>query len=378
MREKAKPNRTTPGRPAAVPSPAPPVPVWSPPRWTRRAVPAAAALGFLAVNLGLWQWSRAREQSFAAGTPIPAAAPPGAELRAARVPAADPGFLGVVLSGETVSLEPKAEGRVVQILVKCGAHVTRGTPIAQLERAGREQDLGSARAAFDDAARRFARRAAVAQGPDPAVTAEELDAARSQLAQERARLASATAALDETQVVAPFDATVVELYLAPGALAGPGRPVARLTSKGELRVRFAMPEAGARPLVPGTPVDVKIGSLALEVKGIVTGVNPEVDVASQMIYAVARLQAAPDVAPRLTTGLVARISATPGAQLVTVSVDRADVPPLAPGLAETTGEPAAGSAPPAPGGSVATDAPSDPARPRSRRGRGASAVMPRW
>jgi multidrug efflux pump subunit AcrA (membrane-fusion protein) len=230
----------------------------------------------------------------------------------------------------------------------------------------RDQDVRSARAAFADASRRFARRAALATGLDPAVTAEELDAARSQLAQERARLAAVTSALAETQIAAPFEGTVAEIYLAPGALAGPGRPVARVVSQGQLQVRFAMPEQGAAAIVAGAPIDVEITSLGLLARGIVTGVNPEVDSSSRMIFAAARLDVPEGVARRLTTGLIVRVRSASGAPPFAASLERVPGPP--PPLTESIAE----DSPPAE--PVSSPAPRAPAR-RPRR---SATAMPRW
>jgi RND family efflux transporter MFP subunit len=372
-RKKKRPPHATPIAARLQPEPAPPV--------RSRALLAVVAAATLALSGAVvWRWVNADVPATSPGPAVDRSsratpAPPGASLDGRH--GADPGFLGVVLSGESVSVEPKADGRIVTLSVHAGDRVIRGAVIAELDRAVRDQDVRSARAAFADASSRFTRRAALAKGPDPAVTAEELDAARSQLAQERARLAAVSAALAETQVVAPFDGTVAEIYLAAGALAGPGRPVARVVSQGQLQVRFAMSEQGAGAIVAGTPIDIEIGSLGLRARGTVTGVNPEVDSSSRMIFAAARLDVPEDVARRLTTGLVARVRTAPIAPLEVTSIAapfegvavRAPIPappparlPPDPPVAENE---AVESAMPAP-------------RARVRRARPAAPAMPRW
>jgi multidrug efflux pump subunit AcrA (membrane-fusion protein) len=177
--------------------------------------------------------------------------------------------------------------------------------------------------------------------------------------------------------VAPFDGTVAEIYLAAGALAGPGRPVARVVSQGQLQVRFAMSEQGAGAIVAGTPIDVEIGSLGLRARGTVTGVNPEVDSSSRMIFAAARLDVPEDVARRLTTGLVARVRAAPIAPLEVTSI-------AAPfeGVAVRAPIPAPSPARLPPDPSVAENEAVESAMPaprvRVRRPRPAAPAMPRW
>jgi RND family efflux transporter MFP subunit len=349
------------------------------------AVTAIAAIAWLALRVFSPTVSTASEAA-AMVSPAPIVAPShstAAKTTSAGDDVPAPGFLGVIVAGESVAIEPKTEGRVEQLLVVAGEQVTRGRAIARLDRAVREEDLRSARAVADEAGRRFARRAALARGRDPAVTAEEVDAARSQLAQERARLAAVSAALAETEVVAPFDGTIVEVYLAPGALAGPGRPIVRLVGQSQPQVRFAIPDEAVAPVLPGAPVDVAIGALGLVAAGKVTGVNPEVDTSSRMIHASARLDVADDVVRRLTTGLIARVRLSSG--VASPGRDGVTLPPPAPVpavSAQTAAhEPAESAAPDLAETSVpaAVPAPAAAQDPQPvRRARRSPGAMPRW
>src|SRR5207302_2807991 len=133
-------------------------------------------LGILAVallNAGVWKWSRHRDHA-AEERARYAAAGLRERQRPPEAPAAppDPGFLGVVLLGESVELEPKVEGRVQAVFVKPGDQVARGARIAALDVKQLEEELTIAKAGYHEARRRLARRLPLARGL-AAVTPEE-------------------------------------------------------------------------------------------------------------------------------------------------------------------------------------------------------------
>jgi RND family efflux transporter MFP subunit len=222
-------------------------------------------------------------------------------------PAADPGFIGVVVAGEWTDLEPRVEARLEEVFVRPGDVVRRGQPIARVDVRATEQELASARAGLVEASRRLARRARLARGHSGVVTPEEVDVARRDLLQERARVVRLTQTRNESRLVAPFDATVSERYLSAGALAGPGRAVARLVGRGEPRVRFAVPEERAGTVAIGAAVTITLSAPGQTLRGQVTGMGAEVDAASRMVYGAATLDPPARQDPRLTTGVIARV-----------------------------------------------------------------------
>ena len=255
--------------------------------------------------------------SFASGCdPQPPPATLLASTSAPRAPdrpaVADPGFVGVIVAGESVEIEAKVEGRLQELLVKPGDRVIKGAALARLDVNATVHELAIARAALVEAHRRYARRRRLARGPSGAISAEEVDTARRDLLQERARVQKLETARAEANVVAPVTGTVVERHLTAGALAGPGRPILRLLAEGEPHVRFAIPEEQAAAISAGAPVDIRVGPRRLPARGRVVGVAPEVDAASRMVFATAALEPAATAQP-LSTGLIARVF-LPGSQ----------------------------------------------------------------
>jgi RND family efflux transporter MFP subunit len=237
----------------------------------------------------------------------PAALVASAPRTAAASAVPDPGFVGVVVTGEWVEVEARVEGRVQELLVRPGDRVAKGAPLARLDVTSTLHELAIARAALVEARRRYSRRRRLARGPSGAISAEEVDTARRELLQERARVQKLETARAEATVAAPFAGTVMERHLAAGALAGPGRPILRLLGEGEPQVRFAVPEEQAAAITAGARVEVRVGPRRLTVRGRVVGVAPEVDSSSRMVFASAALEQTSPPPQPLSTGLIARV-----------------------------------------------------------------------
>jgi RND family efflux transporter MFP subunit len=234
----------------------------------------------------------------------------------ARRSAAEPGFVGVIVAGESVEIEPKVEARIEEFFVKTGDQVRRGMPIARLDVQASEHELASARAALQDARKRLGRRVRLNRSRPGVITAEEMDTARREALQEQARVDKLSEARAEARVVAPFDGAIVERYLSPGALAGPHRPLVRLLGHGEIKVRFAVPEDRARELILGHLLQVRVdGGKVLgpggdgarkPLRAHVSAINPEIDSSSRMVYAAAAFDD-PGAVAGLSTGIIARV-----------------------------------------------------------------------
>jgi RND family efflux transporter MFP subunit len=233
--------------------------------------------------------------------------PPGAVPVQAAAP--DRGFVGVVVAGDWTDLEPKVEGRIEQLLVKAGDRLEAGAVVARLDVQTAEIELQAARAAWRDAYGRYRRRRTLVQKKVGVVAQEELDGIRREMLEARARMARMSRARREATVVAPLAGSVVEVYLAVGAAAGPGRPVVRLAARGEPRVRFAVPEESRGRVVPDAALTVELAEPRTTLRARVSGVSPDVDDASGMIFATATLDGPAPAADRgtLATGMVARV-----------------------------------------------------------------------
>ncbi len=258
----------------------------------------------------------------------PAPAQPAAEERK--------GWLGVVVARESVDVTADSQGRLQAVYVSIGDPVKRGDRIATLDTRIAAQDLEMARSslraaeadehrAADEHAEAQARDDRRQKNPDffskedlaeavlqAKTSASALEAARSRTAEQQARVSQLQTALSRPDIRAPFDGRVAERFVDAGAQVGPGTPVVRLISAGDLMVRAAVPPEEARKLAAGTPVTATVRTLSLSVPGTIQRIAPEVDSASQMVLIEVHLNPASGIEGRLQTGQVVDVAPRQG------------------------------------------------------------------
>jgi RND family efflux transporter MFP subunit len=115
-------------------------------------------------------------------------------------------FPGEVVSPRTGRLSFEVSGRLVEFPIQNGQLVKKGDLIGQLDRADFIAARDSAQANFEAAKINFERNEGLQRRG--AVPMAELDRARQQLENANAALRTATRALDETRLLAPFDGRI--------------------------------------------------------------------------------------------------------------------------------------------------------------------------
>jgi RND family efflux transporter MFP subunit len=267
----------------------------------------------------------------AAPAPAAAALPP-----APAAPQPRQGWIGVVVARQSVDVKADSQGRLQAVTVAIGDRVRRGDPIALLDTSMATQDLEMARSqlrgaqvdekrAADEMAEAQARNDRRQKNPDffskedlgqAALQAKTATAAyevaRSRVAEQEARVRQLQTSLSRNEIRAPFDGRVAERFADPGAVVGPGTPVVRLISAGDLLVRAAVPPEEARRLRTGQPVTVSLRTQSLQIPGTLERIAPEVDAASQMVLVEIHLALTPELESRLQMGLVADVTPKAG------------------------------------------------------------------
>ena len=274
--------------------------------------------------------------------PVEAAAPAAtrgrhvsaeAMARGGSVAAADKGFIGVIVAHESVDIVPKAGGRIKELLVRLGDKVTRDQVVARLDAEAARQDLHMAEASLhaaeaevdkatveaSQAHERAERRSPEAAHGEHLFSPEEVSDARYQdklahprvmtaraaVAEKSARVKQLRSVLADLDLRAPFDGTVSLRYVDAGAMVSPTSPILRLINPDDLWVRFAIPEDRAASAAPGQRLRVSIETMT-DVTAVIEKVAPEVDAASRMIIAEAKLEVPPAWKEKIRPGLAAR------------------------------------------------------------------------
>ena len=246
---------------------------------------------------------------------------------------ADKGFVGVIVAHESVDIVPRAGGRLKELLVRLGDKVTRDTVVAKLDAEAARQDLHMAEASLhaaeaeldkatveaSQAHERAARRSPEAADGQHLFSPEEVSDARYQdklagprvmtaraaVAEKSAHVKQLRSVLSDLELRAPFDGTVSVRYVDAGAVVGPTTPIVRLINPDDLWVRFAIPEDRAATVAPAQRLRVAIETMT-DVTAVVEKVAPDVDAASRMIIAEAKLDVPATWKARIRPGLAAR------------------------------------------------------------------------
>jgi membrane fusion protein (multidrug efflux system)/multidrug efflux system membrane fusion protein len=226
---------------------------------------------------------------------------------------ADEGWLGVVFADQSVELSAEAAGTVAAYHARLGDFVRTGQPVVALEseelrsaRAGSQAALDAARARAEkadaelgDATRMVERRR---EAPDlfsseeiaklesrHRVAEAELAAARSAVAEREAALQEIERQLGGMTLRAPFDGSVALCLREVGDRVATGEALVRLISRGDPWIRFAVPSSEAAGLAAGGAVRVTLPGGAQSWSAQVRRMAPEIDPATDMIFAEAVL-----------------------------------------------------------------------------------------
>jgi RND family efflux transporter MFP subunit len=245
------------------------------------------------------------------------------------------GLTGVIIAREQVPLSAGFSARVVEIPVKLGDRLRKGDVVARLDAESIRREVATATAAVKAAqaevqAARVEESDAVAklrrlEGLGDAVSEEERETARARVRTAAARVAAARARVSEavarvgeleqllatSAVTATFDGVVAQVYVSPGTMVDPGRPIVRVISGDELWVRFAVPEAAAGSVTVNGCVNVAVPSLQMTTPGVIERVAPQIDSASGMLHVEAALSLPDTWKGKLPTGLAAVVTSVP-------------------------------------------------------------------
>jgi len=260
-------------------------------------------------------------------SPTPAIARPTA---APSHPAPADGYLAVAVARHSVEVTAELDGELRSLYVAVGDPVSPGTRLATIETREISEQLASARAALtaleaeqkraqielESVKNQYERRAAYKE-LYPREELEELlskekagaaavETAAARVAEERGHVAQLQGRLSHAVLTSPIHGTVATRYLDPGAIVRSGTPIVRLISAGSYVVRFAVPPEQSARLKVGERIGFRPESRAPELPGVISQIAPQVDTASQMVFAEADLEAVQS-SNRLRDGLVGTV-----------------------------------------------------------------------
>lgn len=283
------------------------------------------AFKFLVAALAL---GSALALSLATAAPDPSDAAPAALTRrveTAAVTASHAGeelrFAGTVRPVQRARLSFTMGGRLVARPVEVGERVLPGTVVARLETDGPSHAVAAAEAAHAEAAARAEQAARERERVEGlvaarAATPEELE--RTRAAAESAAAAAGRAAaelrearrrLDETELVAPWAATVTRVDAEPGEYLAAGTPVLSLSGSGPREVEVRVPESLLADLATGREATVALPFEGSVLSGRVSSVGRAAEGAGRLFPVLVSLPPGSEVAAGATAEVVLRRTA---------------------------------------------------------------------
>jgi RND family efflux transporter MFP subunit len=259
-------------------------------------------------------------------------------------------WLGVIVAGQDADLGAELAGQVAAVFVEPGARVRKGEPILQLSALSVLGTAGMARAQYAqdrsaeeaaelalesarDKADRMAKASSAYSTGDVLAARADARKAEAELAKLRAKSALERASLQreiaraETQVLrAPFDGVVASRSVDPGDFVTGGVPLARVVDDARF-VRFALPAEARAGLQLGADLQLIASGQSLPIEATLVSLEPELDPASGLGVARARLDAALLQSRGLLPGQRVQVSVPVGVPVVRARPTAADSDP---------------------------------------------------
>jgi RND family efflux transporter MFP subunit len=254
--------------------------------------------------------------------------------------------VGNLIGAATVEVVPRANGRLQVVNVKLGDPVKQGQVIARVEDSEIREQVRGAEASYQvsqasirqreadlklaqnnlDRSRSLYERQLLPQQTFDDVDARyqaavaQLDLARAQFEQTKARLDELKITLSNTLIISPVDGFIGKRYLDPGAFASTNAPVASVVDIRTVRMVANLVERDMRRVPAGTPANVEVDAYPGEVfKGRVSRVAPVFDPSTRTAEIEIEVQ---NVDYRLKPGMYSRVQLTVNTKGDAITVPR--------------------------------------------------------
>ena len=189
---------------------------------------------------------------------------------------------GTVEAVQSIELRPEAEGRLVQIYVREGSVVGRGTPLFKIDDQALRAQVARAEAERDLAQQALTRTRQLLQ--QNATSASELERAEATARSTQASLDLLQLSLTRTTVRAPFGGVAGRRLVSLGDYVTPQRPLISLQTFDPQRAVFQVPERFADRVGNGQRVQFTVAALPGKTfTGVVDFVDPVVQLPGRTV-----------------------------------------------------------------------------------------------
>ena len=225
---------------------------------------------------------------------------------------AGPAISGTLVADREARIRAEVSGAVLQTFVEAGERVSQGTALGRIDDSAVRDGALSARSLVTQAtvaneqAERELRRsktlAAAGANADRDVEGAERAhlAAQAQLADAKARLATAEKNLRNTTIRSPFAGIVSERTVSAGDVVSPGAALFTVIDPRSLRLEASVPTASIGDVKIGAPINFTVNGSDRLLEGRITRVNPSVDPQTKQVRLLASV---PNEQGQLVAGL---------------------------------------------------------------------------
>jgi len=195
---------------------------------------------------------------------------------------------GQIEALQSIDLRPEVDGRIVEILVREGQEVERGTPLFKVDDAQLQAQVAQLAAQRDLAQQALARTKELAQ--QNASSAADLERAEATARSAQAEYDLQRIRLERTTVLAPFAGVAGQRYVSLGDYVTTSTRLVSLHTVNPQRASFQVPERFARALRPGQEVTFRVAAIpGRNFTGTVDFVDPVVQLPGRTILVKARV-----------------------------------------------------------------------------------------
>jgi membrane fusion protein (multidrug efflux system) len=212
--------------------------------------------------------------------------------------------VGTLKANEAVTVRPEVAGKIEKVHFEDGQRIAAGAPLFTLDASLVRAEVREWEANRDKS-QRDAKRAEELSS-QKLIAQQDLDAKRSELAVNEARLSSAKTRLSKTIITAPFGGVVGLRQVSPGEYVEAGQALVDLVQLDPLKLEFRVPEIHLGKIAAGQVVAVQLDAFPGEkFPGTVYAVDAMVDPQARNVALRATLD---NDDGRLRPGLFARVS----------------------------------------------------------------------
>jgi len=195
---------------------------------------------------------------------------------------------GQIEAVQSIDLRPEVDGRIVEILVREGQEVDKGTPLFKVDDAQLQAQVAQLAAQRDLAEQALARAKELAQ--QSASSAADLERAEATARSAQAQYDLQRIRLERTTVLAPFAGVAGQRYVSLGDYVTTDTRLVSLHTVNPQRASFQVPERFARSLRSGQQVTFQVAAIpGRDFTGTVDFVDPVVQLPSRTILVKARV-----------------------------------------------------------------------------------------